>query len=366
MPICKRENCMSTLYIAFKTFYSQFVYKLPFFFCLLYSFISAEILEEFVFENPPFASCHASTLTQTSSGKLLCAYFAGSKEGAKDVGIWISTRTLKGWSDPFLVAKEVEVPYWNPVLYTLPSGEILLFYKIGPSPHSWSGVIKRSYDEGKSWSSPENLPAGVIGPVKNRPLLLSNGTLLCASSIESWQRWGCWIDITTDQGKTWTKSNPINLKNDVFGIIQPAVFSVSGDTLRLLTRSYNRERICTATSENGGKTWTDAMPTDLPNPNSAIDAIRLHNGQILLVYNHSSQDRTPLNLALSDDGGQQWISSLVLEDSPGEYSYPSVIQTKDNRIHITYTFNRTHIKYVSMNPSELSGVNKIPVKSTRK
>ncbi|MBX9743924.1 MAG: exo-alpha-sialidase, partial [Chlamydiales bacterium] len=97
--------------------------------CLLVSVLSADLLEEFVFEDPPFASCQASTLVETSSGKLLCAYFAGSEEGAKDVGIWLSVRSEEGWSSPCLVAKDPEVPCWNPVLFSFPSGEILLFYK---------------------------------------------------------------------------------------------------------------------------------------------------------------------------------------------------------------------------------------------
>jgi predicted neuraminidase len=217
--------------------------------------------------------------------------------------------------------------------------------------------MKRSHDEGISWSSIESLPAGVIGPVKNKPLLLEDGTLLCGSSIESWRRWGCWIDITKDLGKTWSKSSPINLKDDVMGIIQPALFFGAKGKLCLLARSYDEGTICSAISEDGGKTWSEALPIDLPNPNSAIDAVRLHHGQILLVYNHSTTERTPLNIALSNDGGEHWNASLVLENTPGEYSYPSVIQTKDKRIHITYTYNRTHIKHIAIDPRELDRPN---------
>jgi len=316
------------------------------------SLLTAEIVEEFLFESPPFASCHASTLTQTASGKLLCAYFAGSSEGEKDVGIWLSVQTETGWSPPRLIAKEENVPYWNPVLFTLPSGEILLFYKVGPHPTSWSGVLKRSKDEGKSWSLPEELPAGVIGPVKNKPLLLNGKTLVCGSSIESWHRWGCWIDFSSDEGRTWSKSEPINLKGNLFGIIQPTLFSTLEGKLHLLARSYKIGFICTATSEDGGKTWSEATSTNLPNPNAGIDAVQLHNGQILLAYNHSSENRFPLNLALSQDG-IRWQPFLTLEDTPGEYSYPAIIQTEDHFIHITYTFNRTRIKHVTIDPSLL-------------
>ncbi len=329
------------------------LYTCILFLCCLFSTLSAEMVEEFVFENPPFASCHASTITQTASGTLLCAYFAGSEEGAKDVAIWLSARSSKGWSAPRLITKESGAPCWNPVLFTTPSGEILLFYKVGLHPSSWSGALIRSYDEGKSWTTVENLPAGVIGPTKNKPLLLENGTLLCGSSVESWRRWGCWMDISKDQGKTWTKSDPINLKDNLFGIIQPTLFYTPEGTLRLLARSYRTGHICTATSEDGGITWSEAVETKLPNPNSAIDAVRLQSGQILLVYNHSSKERTPLNLALSDNGGLNFRPLLTLEDVPGEFSYPSIIQTKDQLVHITYTFNRTQIKHVVIDPFTL-------------
>lgn len=316
--------------------------------------LQARVTEEFVFQNPPFASCHASTLAETASGKLLCAYFAGSQEGAKDVGIWLSVRTSQGWSPPQLIAKDPEVPCWNPVLFDLPSGEILLFYKVGPNPMSWSGVLLRSKDEGASWFSAEPLPAGVIGPAKNKPILLKDGTLLCGSSIETWQRWGCWIDMTSDEGKTWAKSNPINLPHNLKGIIQPTLFFTPQGHLKLLARAYKTTGyICTATSQDDGKTWDVAHPTKLPNPNSGIDAVRLNDGQILLVYNHSQQQRTPLNLALSNDGGETWASVFVLEDIPGEFSYPSVIQTKDGKIHVSYTYNRTQIKHVALEPNDL-------------
>ncbi len=327
-------------------FWHQFWHRFALLLLALASTLSAEMVEEFVFENPPFAFCHASTLMQTDSGNLLCAYFAGSGEGEKDVGIWLSVRSEKEWSAPCLIAQEPEAPCWNPVLFTLPSGEILLFYKVGPHPTCWSGVIRRSHDEGESWSAPESLPAGVIGPVKNRPLLLGDGTLLCGSSIETWRRWGCWIDITSDGGTSWSKSSPINLKGSLFGIIQPALFFTPEGQLRLLARSHNTGFICMASSNDHGKTWTEAIPTDLPNPNSAIDAIQLQNQQILLAYNHSSEERTPLNLALSADGGLHFRPLLTLENSPGEYSYPSLIQTKDGKVHISYTFNRTSIKHV--------------------
>lgn len=327
--------------------------KKVFSFILLFisSLYSSVILEEFVFVHPPFASCHASTLTETQEGKILCSWFAGSKEGAKDVKIWLAKRERKKWSLPIVVAKEGR-PCWNPVLYTMPSGDILLFYKAGSHPQVWSGFVKRSIDGGSTWSTSLGLPAGVIGPAKNRPLLLDNGTLLCGSSEESWRRWGCWIDITSDMGSTWRKSSPINVDTQLFGIIQPALV-FSKDKIKLFARSHQIGYICTAESSDKGLTWSSATCTSLPNPNSAIDAINLSDGRILLVYNHSKENRYPLNIALSDDGGKTWDMKLVLETEPGEYSYPCVVQTKDKLIHISYTWNRKKIKYVVLDPALL-------------
>lgn len=312
----------------------------------------AILKEEFIFLEAPFASCHASTLSQTASGDLLCAWFGGTEEGVQDVTIWLSKLDDKSlsWSSPRQVAEADGVPCWNPVLFTLPSNEVLLFYKAGRNPHQWSGILKRSYDEGITWTDEESLPAGVIGPVKNKPLLLDNGELLCGSSIESWRRWGCWIDITSDRGQTWTKSTPINVPSQLFGIIQPTLFFKDEKTLKMLARSHQLDVICTAESKDQGRTWSAAEPTNLPNPNSGIDAVRLSEGPILLVYNHSKEERFPLNVALSQDGGNTWKMELVLEDLPGEYSYPSIIQTKDGKIHITYTWKRERIKHVVLDP----------------
>ncbi len=326
------------------------------FFLLICSILEAThpsiIKSEFIFNDPPFPSCHASTLTQTDSGSLLCACFGGTEEGALDVAIWLSNHDQE-WSLPCKVAEEQDVPCWNPVLYTLPSKEVILFYKAGRNPEQWSGFIKRSHDHGKCWSEAELLPAGILGPIKNRPLLLPNGTMLCGSSIESWKRWGCWIDITTDNGLTWHKSTPINVPSQLFGMIQPALFFSKNGTIKLLARSHQIGSICAAESHDLGKTWSSAQPTSLPNPNAAIDAINLVDGRILLVYNHSKEYRSPLNIALSTDGGETWKMHVTLEDSRGEFSYPCVIQTKDGKIHVTYTWNRKNIKHVVLDPNLL-------------
>lgn len=310
------------------------------------------VKEEFIFSKAPFTSCHASTITQAADGHLICAWFGGTDEGHHDVKIWASHLNLN-WEAPVEFASAKEMPCWNPVLFTLPSNEILLFYKAGRNPKEWSGFLKRSSNSGKSWSEQELLPAGIIGPVRSKPLLLSDGTLVCGSSIESWGRWGCWIDLTSDGGKTWTKSNPINVDSQYFGIIQPTVFFSKEGSLRFLARSHRIGFICTASSNDQGKTWSSAQPTVLKNPNAAIETVNLKDGRILLAYNDSKTERYPLNLAISEDGGETWVNKVTLEEKEGEFSYPAMIQTRDGLVHITYTYDRKLIKHVVVDPAKI-------------
>ncbi|MGI6457877.1 MAG: sialidase family protein [bacterium] len=314
----------------------------------------AIVKEEFVYTEAPFPSCHASTIVEVDSDVLLSAWFGGTGEGDPDVGIWLSRWENGSWSAPVEVAKHEKVPCWNPVLFKMPDGEIDLYYKAGPSPQTWSGLVKRSTDGGKTWSEAELLPAGILGPIKNKPLLLNNGELLCGSSVESWRTWTCWMEITPDKGKTWSKYGPIHHPEELYGIIQPALFYSDEDTIRMVCRSRgNIGKICTATSDDGGKTWSAVEATDLPHPGSGIDAVGLKDGRVAMVYNHTSRGRSPINLGISEDGGKTWKMVLTLEDEPGEYSYPAVIQAENGMIHTTYTWKRQRIKHVVIDPEKL-------------
>ena len=302
---------------------------------------------EFIFKEAPFDSCHASTIAEAKDGALVAAWFGGTREGDNDVGIWLSRKEIrKRWTPPVEVARDPDAPCWNPVLHQMRKGPLLLFYKVGNNPRDWTGWLMRSKDGGKSWSEPEMLPAGILGPVKNKPIELKNGTLVCGTSEESYGAWGCWVEITRDQGKTWSRHGPINVPGKLHGIIQPAVFRTRGKRLRMLCRSRGMGRIAVASSKDGGLTWSDASLTDLPNNNSGLDAVRLKDKRILLIYNHTEKGRTPLNLAISSDRGKTWAPGLVLEKSRGEFSYPAIIQAKDGTIHAVYTWKRRRIKHV--------------------
>jgi hypothetical protein len=226
----------------------------------------------------------------------------------------------------------------------------LLFYRAGPSPQTWTTFVRRLGADGKTWSKPEMLPAGLLGPIKNKPIEIKGGVILAGTSVESHRAWCAWVEHSTDDGKTWQRFGPVQVPGKPRGLIQPTLLQTSRGTILALCRSSGIGLICQAVSPDGGRTWSEAKPTDLPNPNSGIDAVRASDGAFYLVYNHTKRGRTPLNLARSADDGKTWKTVATLEDTPGEFSYPAIIQTGDGKLHITYTYNRRHIKYVTHDP----------------
>lgn len=320
------------------------------------------LVDEFIFEKASFPQSHASTIAETPAG-LIAAWFGGTKEGNKDVCIWTSHRQDDHWTAPAMVADGVlndstRYACYNPVLYQVPGGDLLLFYKIGPNVAGWTGWMKRSHDNGNTWTEREALPEGFLGPIKNKPELV-NGVLICPSSTEK-TGWKVHFEMTKDWGRTWTKTEDIN-DGKTITAIQPSILRYRDGSLQVLCRSKNRT-LNTSWSHDGGATWSPMQPSGLPNNNSGTDAVTLKNGWQLLVYNHvrpadslpnGKGPRTPLNVAVSKDG-KNWEAALVLEDSPiSQYSYPSVIQGKDGLVYIVYTWRRERIKFVVIDPKKL-------------
>ena len=166
----------------------------------------AVMKSEFIFKTAAFSQCHASTIVQTR-GLLIAAWFAGSGESRPDVGIWLSRCRIGRWTAPVEVANGAESPVrrypcWNPVLFQPKNGPLVLFYKVGPSPSAWWGVMKISADGGLTWSEARRLPEGILGPIKNKPVELDDGTILCPSSTEH-DGWRVHFERTSDLGRTW-------------------------------------------------------------------------------------------------------------------------------------------------------------------
>ncbi len=320
------------------------------------------LTDEFIYEKAPFPQAHSATIAETPEG-LIAAWFGGTREGNKDVCIWTSHLKEGKWTAPVMVADGVlsdtlRYACYNPVLYQVPNGELMLFYKIGPNVAGWTGWLKRSKDNGHTWSEREALPDGYLGPIKNKPELVNNA-LICPSSTEK-NGWKVHFEYTKDWGKTWTRSEPIN-DGKKFSAIQPSILKYRNGDLQVIGRTRNMV-IFQSRSRDGGKTWSEMTALDMPNNNSGTDAISLKDGRHLLVYNHVLPDsswvkgkgpRTPLNVSLSRNG-KKWYAALVLEDSPvSQYSYPSVIQSSDGMVHIVYTWRREKIKYVKIDPARL-------------
>ena len=312
------------------------------------------LTSEFIFESAPFPNCHASTLAETRRG-LVAAWFGGTRESNPDVGIWLSRREHGQWTRPMEIANGVQhdskrYPCWNPVLFQPRTGPLLLFYKVGPNPKAWWGMLMTSPDAGKSWSEPHRLPEDIIGPVKNKPVQLADGTILCGASTEQ-DGWQIHFERTHDLGKTWEIVRPTNETGEI-GAIQPSILFHQNGALQSIGRT-DKAAIFETWSEDSGKSWDKLTLTPLPNPNSGIDAVTLQDGRQLLVYNHSDKNRSPLNVAVSADG-KKWGAALVLENEVGkEFSYPAVIQTRDGLVHIVYTWHRERIKHVVLDPAKL-------------
>jgi predicted neuraminidase len=235
-------------------------------------------------------------------------------------------------------------------LFAAPDGKLLLFFKVGPSPSTWWGMLTTSDDGGRTFGEATRLPDGIAGPIKNKPLLLDDGRLLCGSSTED-EGWRVHMETTKDWGNTWSRTDVLNDGRDVRAI-QPTILIHGPERLQILCRNGRGNRILTAHCDDAGKTWTKLEPTELPNPNSGIDAVTLADGRHLLVYNHTTRGRSPLNVAVSSDG-KAWQAALALETEPGEYSYPAVIQTSDGLVHVTYTWKRTRVRHVVLDPTQL-------------
>jgi predicted neuraminidase len=308
---------------------------------------------EFIYETAPFPQCHASTIALARDG-LVTAWFGGTREKHPDVGIWVSRHDGKSWSAPFEVANGIQDeatrhPCWNPVLFQMPDGPLLLFYKVGPSPSTWWGMLISSDDGGRNWSKQQTLPDGIAGPIKNKPVLLADGRLLCGSSTED-HGWRLHMEWSADAGKTWQRT-PELCDGILQQAIQPTILK-HGENLQMLCRNRMPGPLWESWSEDGGRTWSKLKLTDLPHPGSGVDGVTLADGRQLLVYNHTIAGRSPLNVAVSEEG-KKWSAAVALEEDRGEFSYPAVIQTPDKMVHITYTWKRQRVKHIVVDPAKL-------------
>ena len=376
----------------------------------------AIIKDEFLYEQAAFPQCHSASIVETRKGDLVATYFGGKHERNPDVCIYVSIKK-KGkqeWSKPILAAdgvftpgtKEAEIAgingditrkaCWNPVITEMPNGELWLFFKIGTKVADWTGWLVKSKDGGKTWSKREALPKGFLGPVKNKPEII-NGRLLCPSSTEN-NGWKFHMEIYDMKSKQWKyvgpveaemamrcedmtvkktarSGSPASTKEDLeapdaggtadqngmhpIDCIQPSILKLKDGRLQVLMRTRNG-KIATSFSNDGGDTWSKVTLLDVPNNQSGTDAVTLKDGRHALIYNNfqtlpgtKKGVRTPLSIAISDDG-THWRHALTLEDSPiSQYSYPAIIQGRDGTLHCVYTWRRLRVAYKQIDINKL-------------
>ena len=232
------------------------------------------------------AQAHASTIAETPHG-LVAAWFGGPYEGHSQVGIWLAREVDGRWSAPVEVTRGADrfgraQPCWNPVLYQAAAGPLLLFYKVGPSPRRWWGMLRTSTDGGRTWTAPRRLPRRILGPIKNKPVALADGALLCPSSTEH-LGWRAHLERTADLGESWARLAPLNTRRE-FAAIQPCILTYPDGRLQVLCRT-RQGVIAECWSGDGGLSWGSMQATALPNPDSGIDAVALHDGRAVLAYN---------------------------------------------------------------------------------
>ena len=378
---------------------------------------AAILSDEFLYENASFPECHGATIVELKNGDLVASFFGGTKERNPDCCIWVCRKPKgsKEWTAPKLAADGVfslkdsqavlagidstctpvkdakgtliarRKACWNPVLFQIPGGDLILFYKIGLKVSDWTGWLVRSRDGGKTWSKREALPKGFLGPIKNKPEYI-NGRIICPSSSEGSNGWRVHFEISDDKGKTWKMVGPLDAELSVptqnrkkGGVnvddqeggeaikgegakpvyaIQPSILKHKDGRLQILCRTRNAQ-VATAWSSDNGDTWSKVTLLNVPNNNSGTDAVTMKDGRHILIYNNFSTlpgtpkgPRTPLCVAVSEDG-INWQPVLTLEDSPiSQYSYPSIIQGKDGKLHAIYTWRRQRIKYAEIDPTK--------------
>lgn len=355
----------------------------------------------------PCPQNHAANLMTLGDGALGCVWFGGTQEGMADISVHFS-RLAPGatrWSETVKLIDDPTRSEQNPILFPTPSGDLWLLYTSQKSGNQDTAVVRRrvSTDNGATWSAPEVLIGDAGTFVRQPVLVLGNGDWLIGTFLCRTVPGVKWVGdddisalrLSSDQGRTWRR---IEVPGSL-GCVHMNVVEAGNGELLALFRSRWADFIHESRSFDGGLTWSEPKPTELPNNNSSIQATRLADGRIALVYNHSSAanaaerrlslydeiedddegeiapapapvrartafwgaPRAPLSLALSSDGGRTWPDRRLIEDGDGycmtnnstdrrnrELSYPSVHQMPDGSLNIAFTYHRQAIKHVRL------------------
>jgi len=307
---------------------------------------------------------HCSNILELSNGDFVVVWYAGAYETSPDEVILMSRfnhSSLKG-EEPRIIVDTPGKADGNPVAFEY-DGKLYLFYVTieggGLSPETgrnYSEVIRHSapkggwdtcsikyrvsYDYGNSFGEETIFRKYGGWMIRNKLLSLSNGEIIFPLYDEV--NWSAIFGISKNL-EDWHFTGWITTPK---GCIQPAVVEMEEGHLLCFLRTRDGF-IYRSESYDYGRVWSSSGPTSLKNPNSGIDVIKLADGRLVIVFNNSFDQRTPLSVGISADKGENW-EIFNLETEEGEYSYPSIIQSRDKLIHLVYTYKRETIKYVIM------------------
>jgi len=303
---------------------------------------------------------HPASITQLANGDLFLAYYGGSGEYGVDTKVYGArlAKDAADWADPDVIADTPFRSEGNAVVWQAPDGLVWLFYVVRYG-ETWSTSrvkAKISRDGAHTWSDSMMLAFDEGMMVQGQPVALSDGNYLLPLYHETGHdREEVGADTTSlflrfdPAKKTWTESGRIRSRN---GNLQPAVVQIDDDYLvsycrrgggyGMSTKGY----IVRSESHDGGRTWDKGKDTAFPNPNAAVDLMKLQNGHLMLVYNDSMWQRSPLAVAISTDNDKTYPHRRNIMEGKGPFAYPYAIQTKDGKLHIIFTsHDRTVINH---------------------
>lgn len=333
---------------------------------------------------------HSSSIIECPDGSLLTCWFYGSGERKADDVVVQGSRLTPGassWSPVFLMADTPGFPDCNPVLFIDAKDRLWMYWicvlaerwecsqlkyrradmasGTGAPQWSWQDVIQLKPGPGfgetlraqfeqlgvhdgmwaeyarpyhrmliESAEDPYKRQTGWM--TRTHPQTLPSGRILVPLYSDGFNV--ALMALSDDQGETWRASSPI------VGLapIQPTVARRTDGTLVAFCRDSGGApgRVLVAESTDDGETWSPAVDSDIPNPGSSLEVLRLADGRWLLIANDTERSRDRLTVMLSDDEGRTWSTKRQVEPSeqPGRFDYPSVIQSRDGLIHLTYSY----------------------------
>jgi len=330
---------------------------------------AAETVPFFVSEtiNPesPEPKAHSGTLVEMADGRLVAAWYAGSGEGARDVAIHLSSRGLDGtWSEPHAIFRREEVAsslqryvhsLGNPLLFTDEENRLgLLFVSIAAGKWSGSSMnLAWSTNAGRTWSRPEKLTLNPLANLsalpRNPPVALVDG----GWAVPIYEEFlGRFPEVLWIRPRNPGALAAVSRMAGGMSVFQPSVVALSAERGMAFYRDDSGTgRVFLAGSSDRGRTWSEGRPSDLPNVDSGVCALRLPDGRLLCAVNDSpNRKRENLRLALSADDGQTWRYIATLAEERGEnFDYPYMILGRDGRVRMLYSSRGTRIVYAEFN-----------------